>query len=595
MPSTADISPLSITDGKISNEARIAHAKLAKATEGQILVAQSNGKFAAKSLAGDVTLDASGNTTSNVAVSTDGTTVVTGATGAKGDTGSAGSQGATGTTGAAGTDATVSATTVNAAGAIMHTDVPDSDTGFVKRTGAETYDVDTATYSTDGHSHILSDVTDSGTSAALDVPATGNAASGEVVKGSDTRLTDTRTPSSTLAHKSSHETGESDALSPSDIGAESAFSKNTGFNKNLGATTGTVCAGDDSRLSDTRTPSSTLAHKASHATGAADALSPADIGASASGHTHAYADITSKPSTFAPSSHNHAGTDITSGTIDTDRLDVGASSGKVAAGDHAHASYITGNQSITLSGDVSGSGTTAITCVVADNSHSHSTATLTGLGGAAEKDVGTGSGDVAQGNHTHDGRYYQESEFLNASAGAGDAGKPVKLDAAGHIDSTMINDGDISFVDLDDLPSTFAPDIDDSSASTTDVWSASKIISYLASFYATLSNGFSSHKYTATVTGDASGTTIFYVTHNLGTYYVVVSVRHPIITGSSATTIDDMFDADQYTLMDVGHSVAPGVEVATINSSGNVCDDCIAIRFPTAPANGDDYLVTIIG
>ena len=102
-------------------------------------------------------------------------------------------------------------------------------------------------------------------------------------------------------------------------------------------------------------------------------------------------------------------------------------------------------------------------------------------------------------------------------------------------------------------------------------------------------------KYTATVTGDASGTTIFYVTHNLGTYYVVVSVRHPIITGTSATTIDDMFDEDQYTLMDVGHSVAPGVEVATINSSGNVCDNCIAIRFPSAPANGDQYLVTVIG
>ena len=38
---------------------------------------------------------------------------------------------------------------------------------------------------------------------------------------------------------------------------EAAFSKNTGFNLNLGSTAGTVCEGNDSRLSDARTP---LAH-----------------------------------------------------------------------------------------------------------------------------------------------------------------------------------------------------------------------------------------------------------------------------------------------------------------------------------------------
>ena len=35
---------------------------------------------------------------------------------------------------------------------------------------------------------------------------------------------------------------------------EPVFSKNTGFNKNFGSTTGTVCEGNDSRLSDARTP-----------------------------------------------------------------------------------------------------------------------------------------------------------------------------------------------------------------------------------------------------------------------------------------------------------------------------------------------------
>jgi hypothetical protein len=47
--------------------------------------------------------------------------------------------------------------------------------------------------------------------------------------------------------------------------------------------TGTAVITTDSRLSDARTPT---AHKTSHATGGSDALSAADIGAATSGHTH---------------------------------------------------------------------------------------------------------------------------------------------------------------------------------------------------------------------------------------------------------------------------------------------------------------------
>lgn len=41
-------------------------------------------------------------------------------------------------------------------------------------------------------------------------------------------------------------------LSPSNVGAEPAFTKNTAFNKNFGSSAGTVCRGNDGRLSDAR-------------------------------------------------------------------------------------------------------------------------------------------------------------------------------------------------------------------------------------------------------------------------------------------------------------------------------------------------------
>ena len=39
------------------------------------------------------------------------------------------------------------------------------------------------------------------------------------------------------------------------------------------------------------------------------------------------------------------------------------------------------------------------------------------------------------------GDYYEKTDFINSSAGAGDAGKPVKLDASGILDLTFILTG----------------------------------------------------------------------------------------------------------------------------------------------------------
>lgn len=42
-----------------------------------------------------------------------------------------------------------------------------------------------------------------------------------------------------------------------------------------------------------------------------------------------------------------------------------------------------------------------------------------------------------------EGLGYETADFINTSAGGADAGKPIVLDAAGHIDATMINDADV--------------------------------------------------------------------------------------------------------------------------------------------------------
>lgn len=59
--------------------------------------------------------------------------------------------------------------------------------------------------------------------------------------------------------------------------------------------------------------------------------------------------------------------------------------------------------------------------------------------------AGLGDDDHTQYHNDARGdvRYYQKTEFISTSAGAGDSGKPIVLDAAGHVDATMLNDADI--------------------------------------------------------------------------------------------------------------------------------------------------------
>lgn len=71
------------------------------------------------------------------------------------------------------------------------------------------------------HSHVLANVTDAGTAASRNAPASGDATSAQVVLGSDTRLTNSRAPTS---HASTHRRNGADYVAP--VAVASSLSAN---------------------------------------------------------------------------------------------------------------------------------------------------------------------------------------------------------------------------------------------------------------------------------------------------------------------------------------------------------------------------------
>ena len=142
--------------------------------------------------------------------------------------------------------------------------------------------------------------------AVLDVTAnaqlgnnTGSAAAAQALTASQVRtlcsLYSTSEVDTLLAGKASSSHTHGNITNAGAIGSTSGVPIITGTSGVLqagsfGSTSGTFCQGNDSRLSDSRTPT---AHKTTHATGGSDALTAADIGAAATSHTHAASDITS--------------------------------------------------------------------------------------------------------------------------------------------------------------------------------------------------------------------------------------------------------------------------------------------------------------
>lgn len=127
-----------------------------------------------------------------------------------------------------------------------------------------------------------------GTSAVLDVPASGDAGTGQVVKGTDSRLTNARTPT-THTHVESDVTGLTTDLAAkmakasnlSDVASASTARTNLGLGtaatKDIpasgNASSTQVALGSDTRLSDSRTPA---AHASTHASAGSDPITIAE-------------------------------------------------------------------------------------------------------------------------------------------------------------------------------------------------------------------------------------------------------------------------------------------------------------------------------
>lgn len=326
-----------------------------------------------------------------------------------------------------------------------------------------------------GHTHTLADITDSGTAAALNVPASGDAAGAEVVKGDDTRLTDARTPT---AH--SHTKSDITDFSDGDYATSAQGAKaDTAVQPGAIGTAAASDVGDFAAASHT------------HTIAAISGLQTELDGKSGTGHSHTKSDITdfsdgdyataaqgTKADNAIPSSQKGAANGVAeldgagkvpaaqlpsyvddvaeyataadfpatgeSGKIYIDQAedDVYRWSGSAyvqindAVSSADQATKLATARTISLGGDLSGSasfdGTAniTITATVADDSHSHVIANVDGLQAALDGKATSAQGGKADtaygwGDHALAG-------YLTAVSWAGVTGKPTTFAPSAH-------------------------------------------------------------------------------------------------------------------------------------------------------------------
>ncbi|QKW31419.1 collagen-like protein (plasmid) [Streptomyces seoulensis] len=279
-----------------------------------------------------------------------------GAPGAKGDPGPQGPKGDPGEQGPAG-----SAGTDGAPGATG----PKGDPGPQGEPGAQGIQGPKGDQGDQGPQGLKGDKGDTGPAGPQPPLGAAGAGADVALRSTDPTTSDARTP---LPHAASHATGGTDLVSPASIGAYPAADGNTlnGYvtdlqnrvggtfglenrttalegsrlvksqnladlpdaaaartslglgvaaTRNVGTTTGTVAAGDDSRLTNARTPTT---HAASHASGGSDPVTPTAIGAlslSAYGNAWTAADHGYISWAFDPAASSTTGTTLTGGYV----------------------------------------------------------------------------------------------------------------------------------------------------------------------------------------------------------------------------------------------------------------------------------------
>lgn len=221
------------------------------------------------------------------------------------------------------------------------------------------------------------------------------------------------------AHKASHASGGGDALTPDDIGA--ANSSHT-HNK--------------SQITDFPSSMTPTAHVESHKTDGTDALSPAAIGAAEAGHTHTLPEASTSVKGIVQLSDSVMNTSntlaATANAVKT-AYDKGNHAHPYAATSHTHAKGdITDFAHTHAAGDLPSASTSAAGIVKLNDTVSSTSTVLAATANAVKQayDKGNHSHPYAATSHTHGG---------------------------GDITSAVANASNVPWTGVTDKPSTFAP------------------------------------------------------------------------------------------------------------------------------------------